>query len=167
MAALTSIFQHQVLHKLIFHGRFKSYEGQFFFSKAFSDQSSLFILIISTLSELNDEYVALGITTIDPVYRNEIQDYDWSDLNTIVYRPYNGMVYPSRATLEKSHINDIISFVFSPNNVNLQIFKVKFKFKSQTEINLHCNIKISEWNFLRINECQPRYTLSSDSLLLR
>ena len=104
-------------------GRFKSSERKFC--------SKIVHLNYRDLSDLNDEHIALGIATGNPVPAT------YSSSNAITYRLYSGQVYNdgvSIMTIEKSHNNDIITFVFSPQNANLKILKVNFgiKFKSSS-----------------------------------
>ena len=104
-------------------GRFKSSERKF--------RSKIVHLNYRDLSDLNNEHIALGIATGNPVPAT------YSSTNAITYRLYNGQVYNdgvSIMTIEKSHNNDIITFVFSPQNSNLKILKVNYgiKFKSNS-----------------------------------
>ena len=107
------------------------YQKVIYISEKTTGSSTGYIISYKILSGLNDETICLGIATGDPVPAT------WSSTNTIVYRPYNGGVYHNgnnMMTIEKSHYNDIIKFIFSPQNANLKILKVhvavKLKFFS-------------------------------------
>ena len=71
---------------------------------------------------MKDETVAFGIAKYP--MKHEVGSWTSFDENTIVYRPYNGKLYPSGKEIEKSHQNDTVRFVYSPIKPILSIFKV-------------------------------------------